>query len=290
MTDVSAGRRWFTYLRERSPLPLLLAVALPQAVSSFYVLRTGAPGAATWASALGIIGLLVLLRLMDEVKDEDKDRVAHPERPVPRGLLSTDEVRGAIANVGVLLLVYAAMLAAAFSMAMSVLFAACVVFAVLMYKEFYASGALARSPLLYALSHQLIVVLMYEFALAAAGPSALLSARALWWSFGGLGASFVVEVSRKLDPAAHPVLRTYLQHYGRGAVTVMMLAALALVAVASWQLGLHRIVWPFVALAVLTMPVLFTHPERHTVVAGATGLAALVQMLSPTIAYFWSLR
>ncbi|MEK7401541.1 MAG: hypothetical protein AABZ80_04175 [Gemmatimonadota bacterium] len=287
---MSAASRWLTYLRERSPLPLLLAVAIPQALSSFWLLRTGAPSAATWACVIGIMGLLVLLRLMDEVKDEDKDRAAHPDRPVPRGLLSADEVRRAILTVAVLLLVYAAVLAAAFSMQLSVLLAACVVYAGLMYKEFFVSRALAERPLLYALSHQLIVILMYEFAVAAVEPGALLSERALGWSLGGLGASFVVEVSRKLDPAAHPALRTYLQLYGRGVVTILMLAALALLADAAWALGLHTIVWPFAALAVLAMPVLFVRPDRHAVVAGATGLAALVYMLAPAIAYAWSLR
>lgn len=289
MTETPVSR-WLTYLKERSPLPLLLAVAIPQAVSSFYLLRTGAPSAATWASAVGIMGLLVLLRLMDEVKDEEKDRVAHPERPVPRGLLSAAEVRRAISAVAVMLFVYAAVIAAAFSMQLGVLLAACVLYAGLMYKEFFVSRALADRPLIYALSHQLIVVLMYEFAVAAADPTALLSERALGWSLGGLGASFVVEVGRKLDPGAHPVLRTYLQYYGRGAVTILMLGALTLLADAAWTLGLLTIVWPFAALAVLTMPVLFIRPERHAAVAGATGLAALVYMLAPMIAFFWSLR
>lgn len=289
MTETSASR-WLTYLRERSPLPLLLAVAVPQALSSFWLLRTGAPGAATWASAVGLMGLLVLLRLMDEVKDEEKDRAAHPERPVPRGLLSAGEVRRAISIVAVMLLVYAALLAAAFTPTLGVLSAACVVYAGLMYKEFFVSRALADRPLIYALSHQLIVILMYGFAVAAADPSAVLSGRAQAWAIGGLGASFVVEVSRKLDPAAHPVLRTYVQYYGKGGVTLLMLGALALLADAAWDLGLHRIVWPFAALAALSMPVLFARPAKHAVVAGATGMAALAYMLAPTIAYFWSLR
>jgi hypothetical protein len=289
MPDAPKGR-WLTYLRERSPLALLLAVAVPQSVSSFYLVRTGTPTAAVWACAIGIMGLLVLLRLMDEVKDEEKDKVAHPDRPLPRGLLTAAEVRGAISTVAASLLAYAALLSAAFNMTMSVMFAACVVFAWLMYKEFYASDALAKSPLLYALSHQLIVVLMYGFAVAAADPTALLSERALWWAFGGLGASFGVEMSRKLDPRAHPVLKTYLQHYGRNVVSRVMTLALALTAAASFNIGLHVIVLPFVAVTVLTTPVLFLMPEKHKLIAGATGLVALVYMLAPTIAYFWGAR
>ena len=36
------------------------------------------------------------LRLMDELKDYEKDLIAHPERPLPRGLLSREEVRAAV--------------------------------------------------------------------------------------------------------------------------------------------------------------------------------------------------
>jgi hypothetical protein len=49
-------------------------------------------------------------------------------------------------------------------------------------------------------------------------------------------------------------------------------------------------VWPCVAIAALALPVMFAGPKRHAIVAGAAGLAALAQMLSPTIAYVWSLR
>jgi hypothetical protein len=289
MPETTMQGRWLTYLRERSPLPLLLAIALPQTVSSYFVVHLYVPNASAWAGmaacAVGIMGLLVLLRLMDEVKDEEKDKVAHPDRPIPRGLLAAEDVRGAIATVGVVLLVYAAGLAVVFSVVMSLLFASCVVFAWLMYKEFYASAVLAESPLLYALSHQLIVVLMYLFAVGATDPTAVFSDQALWWAFGGLGASFGVELSRKLDPNAHPVLKTYLQHYGRNVVSRVMTLALALTAVAAFKLELHVLVLPFVGLTVLVTPILFLMPDKHKLIAATTGLVALIYMLAPTLLY-----
>src|SRR5690348_2904239 len=215
MTDQrSLSRRFFAYLMERSPLPLLLAIALPQALSSHWLLRSGAPTAATWVAAFALMLVLVNLRMMDEVKDEAKDRVAHPDRPIPRGLITAEELRRFVYGLSVGLSVYALICWQDISHSLGALVFITGTWALLMYREFFAPAALARSPMAYALSHQLIVVFMYLLAVAAADPGAVLSSRALWWAFGGLGGSFVVEVSRKLDPSSHPVLKTYLWQYG----------------------------------------------------------------------------
>ncbi len=284
MTDARpAVARWLTYVRERSPLPLLLAIAAPMGVSSYWLVRTGAPRWPTYAAIGCLMGLLVLLRLMDEVKDEAKDRIAHPNRPVPRGLVSAAEVRRAIAVISVALVVVAAMLP---SMVMTLLLGVCAGYAVLMYVEFFASRFLGDHQILYALSHQGIVILMYAFAVAAADPLAVTTSPAIAWSLGGLGAAFVVEVARKLDPDANPVLHTYLQQYGPRTVAVFLLAPLALMAWAAWRLKYHVVVLPVVALAALLIPVWLASPRRYKLVAAGAGLASLAYVLAPTIAYF----
>lgn len=278
--------RWVTYLRERSPLPLLAVIALGQSLSGYYLVRGGF---SAWilAAALGIAALLVLMRLMDEIKDLDKDRVAHPERPLPRGLLAPDEVRRAVAGTGLALLGYAALLAAAGRPAAGALYALTVGYAFLMYREFFAPRALGRNAFAYAVTHQVIVVPMYLFAVACASPADAFSARALWFALTGLSASFVVEVCRKLDPAAHPVLGTYLRSYGRGAVLAAVAIALALLAVSARRIGVHAIVWPFAALLAISLPLLYLRPGRFKAIEGAAALLALVQMLAPTLRHAW---
>lgn len=278
--------RWVAYLRERSPLPLLLVIALGQSLSGHYLVRDGL---SAWVApaALGIAALLVLMRLMDEIKDLDKDRVAHPERPLPRGLLAPAEVRRAIAGAGAALLGYAALLAAAGRPLAGALYALTLGYAFLMYREFFVPRALGRNAFVYAGTHQVIVVPMYLFVVACASPSDALSARALWFGLTGLSASFAVEVCRKLDPAAHPVLGTYLRRYGRGAVSTALVLALALLAASTLRIGVHRIVWPFAALLALTLPLLYLRPARFRVVEGAAALLALVQMLAPTLRHAW---
>lgn len=286
MSERARGR-WITYLRERSPLPLLLVIALGQSLSGNYLVRGGF-SAWVGAAAVGIAALLVLMRLMDEIKDLDKDRVAHPGRPLPRGLLAPGEVRRATAGMGVALVGYAALLAAAGRPAAGALYALTVGYAFLMYREFFAARALGRNAFVYAATHQVIVVPMYLFAVACASPSDALSARALWFGLTGLSASFIVEVCRKLDPAAHPVLGTYLRTHGRGAVLAAVGLALALLAASTLRIGVHTLVWPFGALFALTLPLLYLRPGRFRTIEGAAALLALVQMLAPTLRHAWS--
>src|SRR5687768_1568054 len=103
-----AGRsrgRWLTLLRERAPPPALAFVGLAQSLSASALVRSELAPLWIVISTIGIVGLLVLLRLMDEVKDVAKDRVAHPDRPLPRGLVTVAEVRRTITGVGAVLIV-----------------------------------------------------------------------------------------------------------------------------------------------------------------------------------------
>lgn len=288
MTQTETGPvgRWLTFQRERAPLPVLLAVGVPQALSSYWLFRTGFEPGRVMISALGIMALVFLLRLMDEVKDVAKDKVAHPERPLPRGLFRESEARRAVDTVGAVLFGAAIGIGYVLSPIPGVFYGLCVGYAFLMYREFFAPR-LIRDPLLYALTHQIIVILMYLFTVLVASPGAYGSA-ALWWALTGLAASFSVEVARKLDPLAHPVLNTYLQHYGRTVVTSVLLASLSLLAFAAWKLGLHPIVWPFVGLAVLAVALFYAQPRRFKIVQGVIVLAALVQSLAPTLRYAWT--
>ncbi|MGI8619453.1 MAG: UbiA family prenyltransferase [Gemmatimonadaceae bacterium] len=278
--------RWLTYLRERSPLPTVLTVAAAQALSAYYLFRSGFDARAIALSAAGVAGLLVLMRMGDEVKDYEKDLLAHPGRPLPRGLITPAEMRSAIRFFALLLFVYAALLAVLCSLLAGALYAATVGYALLMYKEFFIPRMLNANAFFYALTHQLIVLPMYAFATAsAASPAAAFSRPALWFALTGLGASFTLEICRKLDPAAHPALCTYLHVYGRRAAMFAVAASLSLLLLASYQMKVHWIVAPFVALTVLSLTLLFRRPDRFKAAEGAAALLGIVQMLAPTLLY-----
>lgn len=275
--------RWWIYLRERSPLPALAIIALAQSVSACYLVRPTIDAAGVALAAAGIVGLLVLMRLMDEVKDYDKDRIAHPDRPLPRGLFTPDEMRRALLVLGCALAVFGALVGALRSPVAGALYVFCVAYSFLMYREFFAPRLLGVNAFVYALTHQVIVVPMYAFAVATISPTHALSSTTLWFALTGLGASFVYEVARKLDPAAHPALRTYLALYGRGAAAAAIVAALGLLAVSAYRIDVEWIVWPVVALMLLVLPLLWVRPGAHRAIEATATLLGFVQMLAPTL-------
>ena len=283
--DVEVDRlaRWVQFGRERFALPALLTVGVAQATSAQYLVRSRLNIGALVLSAVAIAALLALLRLMDEMKDLEKDELAHPERPLPRGLLAMDEAhRGLRLGAGTLL-GGSLLIAAATNPVAGALYGSCVAYALLMYREFFAPRFLEARPFTYALTHEGILFPLYAFATAVVAPEHALSSPVLWFGLTGLGASFAYEVCRKLDPGAHPALRTYLNVHGRHRTVAAVTAALALLCFAALHIGVHWFVWPFAALLLAALSLVYFRPGRFQLVEGASTLLALIQVLAPTL-------
>jgi 4-hydroxybenzoate polyprenyltransferase len=226
--------RWWTYLQERFPPlenGLLVAVFGLSALYHSALLRgrTGLPGVKPALAAFGLTLLFFfLLRVADEFKDIEKDRRHRPERPVPRGLVSLQELGLAGAGAGAL------QLALAMWVDVTVLLTLLGAWAYfgLMCVEFFAPDWLDRRPLLYMLTHMVIM------------PAIALLASACDWAAAGttppptfawfLGASFfggiVFEVGRKIraPEGEQAGVETYSKIWGRSRAVGAWLGAMAL--------------------------------------------------------------
>ena len=220
---------WLTYVRERFPLGVHLILVGGLAA-------TGVAVSTVWRWPAFIISFLSLfvfffqLRLMDELKDEHKDRIAHPRRPLPRGLLKSGQVRRLIFRLQILLFSFAALLAISPEYRLGgALFASLAAYLWLMYREFYVGERLSKWPFLYAFTHQILLLPLIAYPAALAHVPSF--SRIETWLAGSIifGAFFAYEICRKLDPRAHPVLRTYLASHGPivvcTAVTVLALVS-----------------------------------------------------------------
>lgn len=277
---------WQAYLQERSPLPAIISVGFFQSLSSNFLFRAELDGTGVLLSTFCLTLLLILMRLMDEIKDYQKDLVAHPERPLPRGLITPGEIRRAIQILSGGLLATGALLFFFRSAQSGGAFVFTLAYLLLMYKEFFCSKFINRNAFFYAITHQIILIPMYIFSVAMVSPETAFSQRALWFALAGLGASFVYEVCRKLDPHAHPVLKTYLTVYGRTPSVIAIALALGLLSVSAAKIGVQTLIWPAVGLLALALPLVYFMPGQFKLIERISTLLVLTQLLSVTIQHF----
>jgi 4-hydroxybenzoate polyprenyltransferase len=222
---------WLVYQRERFPLIPNLLIAFGMASHGMVTASGGSSskdngilaGAPLLMGAFMTLLFFAVLRLMDEVKDVAKDRMAHPERPLARGLIPVDRARLVIAGGVVLMFAVAAIVSAFYDALPGALYAGTTVYLWLMYKEFYVGAWLGKWPLLYAATHQVILFPLVSSA-AALAPSLAPGSLLILLISGAqiFPAFFAYEVARKIAPGAHPVLGTYRSVYGLSRCQMML--------------------------------------------------------------------
>ena len=233
--DLPVLRRLWRYQAERFPIwrnGLLIAVFSASGVSLSSVLggRT-LPGPASFLCAFAVtLGLFFQLRAADEVKDAEDDRRFRPERPVPRGLVSLRLLVG-LAGAAAL---FQAAFAFLFAPALLILLAVVWAWMALMAVEFFLPAYLRSRPVLYLVSHMLVMPLIDLWITAvdwlprAGAPPAGL-APALLLSFAN---GCVLEIGRKTwaPEAERRGVETYSALWGVGRAVRWWFTALAVAA------------------------------------------------------------
>ena len=270
-------RRWVTFLNERIPIPVVLVLGSGTALSGVYL----AGRFDLRAFLLGLLALaifLVLLRIMDERKDLEKDKVAHPERPLPRGLLTVADVNRAIVILTLALFVLAGATGVVVHRVAGGFLAVGAAYLWLMFKEFYVGERLGDYPMVYALSHQIVEYPMFGFAVVLVRPDLAFSLRMVAFVAMNLGASMTFEIARKLDPGAPTILKTYLSVYGPTRTAALLALFTAVAGAGSYALGILPLTLPVEVLALATVSLLFVAPSKHALVAGVAGVSVLVHL------------
>lgn len=201
------ARRFWAYLRERYdpaqfvPFHLLLVAAVGGVVRTrFDVGLSAGHGLAHLPLAALLLLFYFVLRVLDEHKDWEVDRIAYPERALSRGLVTHRHLRGAawIAAAGMVVL------ALPFGPILLAGVAGLLGYALLMLREFFAGAWLRRHFVLYGVSHNLVVFLSVHvvalgFGLAAGLGGATLRDPAVHLAAAALnGLVFSLEVARKI--------------------------------------------------------------------------------------------
>ena len=285
---MSNVKKWMTYLSERSPLPAISFLSAGMAVSSMAF--TGEFN--WWYLLLGLVInniIFIQMRLGDELKDFENDKIINPERPLPRGLLHPPEVLRVLKGMLVAMILVGIVIAIAFnSWSAGAAIIATTLFAWLMFKEFYIGQGLAKSPLIYALTHQVIVFPLFGWMGLMLNPELIKNPAFIGWLLANFGASFTFEICRKLNPAAHKLANTYAHHYGRPQ-TVMYIAIFILYSAFGAKLS-GFLSYSLPALVILFLSLLFwiKRPEKYKIPAALSALSSAIILWSPAI--MWLLK
>lgn len=224
--------RWWIYQQERFPLvahgPLIAAFSA-SAVCYSALLRGGGvrPVAASFVVAFLVsLGSFFLLRVADEFKDAEEDARFRPYRPVPRGLVTLRELGWIGVAVGCGQLVVARQL----GWPLVGLLAVTWIYFGLMSKEFFARAWLKARPVIYLLSHMMIMPLVDWFATGCdwvpAGGD--MPAGLFWFLAASFCNGVVIEIGRKIRAPAQEEtgVETYTSIWGRTRAVSAWLAAM----------------------------------------------------------------
>ena len=261
--------RWVVYQRERFPLvahgALILAFS-SGAVCFSALLRAGPDGPAPVRAASLLVAFVSCLlfffqlRVSDEFKDADEDRLHRPYRPVPRGLVTLREL-GALGAAGM-----AAQLALALWLAPPLVLPLLAVwgYMALMTREFWLRDWLARRPVTVLWTHMLVMPLIDLYATACdwipAGEGRVPGAGLGWFLLASFFNGMVVEIGRKLRAPGdeEPGVATYTALWGRTRAVAAWFGVMALTLLSA----------TFAAQAVDALPIVVG-------LLGATGLVAV---------------
>ena len=230
--------KWLKYSKERFPLLVYLLLSTGFSLSANYMFSDNFIVLPFALSLFGILLFFFELRLMDELKDYEKDKVANPDRPLPRGLLTPKQVEKAIKGILGGMIGFALLLSLTLNIYAGIYYLLLILYLFLMYKEFFIPEWLNKKILLYAASHQVILIILCIFTVSCFSPGLALSDKCLLYGLLVLCSFFTYEVCRKLDPNAHPILQTYLSIFGIKK-TLALVVALSLGAIIISLLQAH---------------------------------------------------
>jgi 4-hydroxybenzoate polyprenyltransferase len=220
--------KWSVFFKERAPVASYIIMCLGPTLSSIYLNQKNFDLKILF-SFFGLFIFFNVLRMMDEYKDYHKDVIAHPTRPLPRGLIDLKEFKIGI-NLGLIIMLVFNLSLFFVGLKLSFfLYSLVVIHLWLMYKEFYIGDWLNQYPIIYAITHQLILISLMLFSLSTIRNQSLAFHTIDWvFSLSVLFSFFTYEVCRKLDPNAHELLKTYRHIYGLGGVLLIVSVLLSL--------------------------------------------------------------
>ena len=222
------------WARERFPLANGAFFALLYLLALF-VGRSARPGPieVSWRDAPGLIALWLFflwLRVLDEHKDFEKDRVAHPNRVLQRGLVTLKQLR-VVGGIALVIQLAVSVWLDGGVGPVTAWWLAALGWSLLMAKEFFVRHWLRRHIMWYAFSHMVVMLPLVAWVATMGSPDAC-RAPATWMLLllvYATGLAFEMGRKMRAPDDEHPLADSYTQSLGVGNSTVLLSLVVCLV-------------------------------------------------------------
>ena len=191
--------RYVQFMRERFPLtthlPMILSFSCANIAIGTAALGKGVGLFSSLAACLITFLFFMRLRLFDELKDLEYDKIANPDRPLVRGLVKPQE----LLRIIFLALIFECLLVLSLSPAAIFAYLTALGFSLLMFKEFFIGQIIRPHLTTYAVIHTFVSVLMGYMIAAVSHHAALFEFPISFFIFGFINWALfnVFEFARK---------------------------------------------------------------------------------------------
>lgn len=257
--EINIIRRWWIFTQERfepvsSLSMILLFVAAHFVVSGNFTLQSLNRAIPLFT---GVTVFFFKLRLYDEIKDYETDKVINPARPLPRGLLD----RGDLGIMILICIVAELLLFGLMGRGALIGISLAIFYSLLMYKEFFIRYFIRRHLTTYAVSHTVVTVLLGMAMMAAVRDCFIweLSSNDLWFVFNNWFMFNIFEFGRKtfLSGEERENVESYSRIFGRYGAVMLVLSQLILSAICIWHLDVVNLPMKiFVGVTIMVMTVI----------------------------------
>lgn len=238
------------------------------------------------AGFISLYLFFAVLRMMDDLKDYSKDKVANKDRPLPRGAVTKENLElGVTILLGFMLLVSGGLFF--WAKAAGLLYAAITCYLYLMYKEFFIGEKLNKYQILYGLSHQLIVIPIALFSYSVYEVDLVLNEifsgnynGLIFYAAASMAGFFQYEILRKMNPKAHPVLGQYLTVYGYNKVLLFTLTLMSCGIFFSFQYGGQIVIAASSVVTLCFLAVQKYKPEIFKITEGVVSISLFFHLFS----------
>ena len=254
------------------------------------------------AGFLAVYGYFFMLRVFDEHKDFEHDKVAHPGRVLQRGLITLGHLRVAGA-VAIAVQLGASLLLDGGVGPITLAWAAAFAWSLLMAREFFVGEWLRPRLVVYALSHMVAMPLAVHWMVRMGSGRAALPLPAMLLPLTSYAYGFAIEIGRKLKPpeAERPEVDSYTRALGTRRAPVVLGALVTVVTAGfTWMIaiaaeGAPRLVGLAVVLATLAGALIVCGrfraaptPSRAKACEAAAGVAVLLDHVALLLAVLLS--